>query len=81
MTPLTLNAGAIFVRPVNPLPDGTVQFFLSSTPDLQYTIQATTNLVNWSNISTNVATGDFMNLLDTEAGAYPFRFYRWRHDP
>jgi hypothetical protein len=77
-TPVGLNAGAIFVRPVNLLPDGHVQLFLQSTQDQRYAIQATTNLVNWVNISTNTATGDFMDLLDVDAAGVPYRFYRWQ---
>ena len=77
LTPVSLSAGAIFVRPVNLLPDGHVQLFLQSTQDQRYIIQATTNLVNWVNISTNTATGDFMNLLDMNAAGLPYRFYRW----
>lgn len=77
LTPVGLGAGAIFVRPVNLLPDGHVQLFLQSTQDQRYIIQATTNLVNWLNISTNTATGDFMNLLDMNASGLPYRFYRW----
>jgi len=74
----SLSTGAIFVRSVNPLPDGQVQLFLQSTQDQRYAIQVTTNLVDWTNFSTNTATGNFMNLLDSEASGSPFRFYRWR---
>ena len=77
LEPVSLSAGAIFVRPVNRLPDGSVQFFLPSTNDQRYAIQATTNFVEWLNLSTNVATGDFINLLDPDATNYPYRFYRW----
>ena len=72
-----LGVGAIFVQPVNLLPNGHVQFFLHSTQDQRYAIQATTNLVNWVNIGTNTAPGDFMNLLDVNAAGLPYRFYRW----
>jgi hypothetical protein len=77
VTPVSANAGSIFVRPVNLLPDGSAQFFLPSIADQRYAIQATTNFVQWVNISTNVATGDFMNLLDVDAMNRPYRFYRW----
>jgi hypothetical protein len=77
LAPVNLNAGTIFVRAVNLLPDGHVQLFLRSTPDQRYAIQATSNLVNWVNISTNTATGDFMDLLDVNASGLPYRFYRW----
>jgi len=75
--PVSLSAGTIFVRPVNGLPDGQVQFFLHSTNGQRYAIQATTNLVNWVNILTNVATSSFMDLVDIDAASYPYRFYRW----
>jgi hypothetical protein len=77
LAPVGLSAGTIFVRTVNLLPDGHVQFFLPSTNDQRYAIQATSNLVDWVNISTNTATGEFMDLLDVDAAGLPYRFYRW----
>jgi hypothetical protein len=77
VVPVSLSAGTIFVRPVNLLPNGHVQFFLYSTEGERYIIQATTNLVDWVNISTNTATSSFMDLVDIDAASYPFRFYRW----
>ena len=73
--PVSLGSGTIFVRQVNLLPDGHAQFFLPAQPDERYLIQATTNFVNWVNLSTNLATGDFMDLLDLEATLYPYRFF------
>jgi Cohesin domain len=78
LVPVTLNSGTIFMRPVNLLPDGHVQFFLPATPDQRYFIQATTNLVDWINLSTNIATGAFLESVDVDAAAYPYRFYRWQ---
>ncbi len=79
--PPTLASGTIFVRPVNLLPDGRVQFFLPSTPDQRYYIQASSDLSSWVNISTNVATGTFLDLIDLDASSYPYRFYRWQSAP
>lgn len=76
VTPLATIPGQIFVRNVNPLPDGTVQLFFPSQPDTNYVVQASVNLVDWTNISTNTATSDFLDLVDTDAGFYPWRFYR-----
>src|SRR5438067_8581345 len=45
-------------------------------PDEHYLIQASTNLVNWINISTNIAVSSFMDLVDLDAPNYPHRFYR-----
>ena len=78
ITPLSLASGTIFVRPVNQLPDGRIQFFLPSTPDRRYYIQASADLQTWVNISTNTATGSFLDLVDVDAASYPYRFYRWQ---
>jgi len=75
--PLMLTPGSIFVRPVNPLADGTVQFFLPSEPDERYLIQATTNFLQWINLTNLTAFGDFMDLVDIDAAKHPYRFYRW----
>jgi hypothetical protein len=77
LVPLSVGAGSIFVRPVNLLPNGHVQFFLSSTEGQRYAIQATADFLNWVNISTNTATSSFMDLVDIDAASYPYRFYRW----
>ncbi len=72
------RSGEIFVRPVNLLPDGSAQFFLPSTNDQRYVIQATTNLVHWVTIATNSATSEFLNATDAQAREHPYRFYRWQ---
>ena len=77
LEPVNLGSGTIFVRAVNLLPGGEAQFFLPATPNQRYAIQATTNFVNWLNISTNTATSSFLDLLDVDAARYPYRFYRW----
>jgi len=78
VTPLTLNAGQILIQPVNQLPNGHVQFFLPTTPGQQYVIEATVDLSSWVDISTNTAAGTFLDLVDIDAAAYRYRFYRWR---
>ena len=49
----------------------------AGTPNASYVVQATTNLVSWTAISTNTAdaTGAF-TYTDTSAGQFPKRFYR-----
>jgi hypothetical protein len=76
VTPVIANAGAIFMNQVNRGENGEVQFFMPATPDDRYVIQASTNLVNWVNISTNLATDYFMDINDPDAVHYPIRFYR-----
>jgi hypothetical protein len=39
-------------------------------------IQATTNLVDWLNVWTNVALADWLDLIELGATNYPVRFYR-----
>ena len=41
-----------------------------------YVLQASTNLVNWTPISTNLATTNLFYLIDPKASNYPSRFYR-----
>ena len=77
LAPVSLSVGRIFVQPVNLLPDGQAQFFLPSTEGRRYVIQASSNLVHWVAISTNLAASSFMDLEDINAGGYPHRFYRW----
>ena len=76
LAPVTLNAGSIFVRKANRLPDGTVQFFLPSDPDGHYIIQATTDFLSWVTLTHTTAFANFMDLLDADAANYSHRFYR-----
>ncbi len=41
-----------------------------------YVLQASTNLINWMPISTNLAVTNLFNLFDINAANYPNRFYR-----
>jgi uncharacterized repeat protein (TIGR01451 family) len=53
--------------------NGTLQFNITSQPGQTNVVQASTNLVNWVPIYTNVGPFIFM---DTTATNYPYRFYR-----
>jgi hypothetical protein len=76
IAPVELIAGQVLTRPVNPNGDGTVQFFLPSTNDGRYLIQASTNFVDWLTITNVQANADFMDLIDADASRFPYRFYR-----
>jgi uncharacterized delta-60 repeat protein len=53
--------------------NGTVQFTVTSGQTQTNVIQASTNLINWIPIYTNVGSFTFTNTIDPN---YPFRFYR-----
>jgi hypothetical protein len=54
----------------------TFDFSLGGVPNLIYRIQASSNLINWSDISTNTAgTGGAVNISTSTAG-FTNRFFR-----
>ena len=55
---------------------GAFQFQLSGGSGLNYSIWASTNLVNWTVIGTGTFGGAPVTFTDTDAGNYPIRFYR-----
>ena len=46
-----------------------------------YVLQASTNLMNWTPISTNLALTNEFNWLDSQATNYPHRYYRVLRQP
>ncbi len=52
------------------------QLELLGTPGSNYVLQASTNLLNWTPLSTNLATTNLFNLFDPGASNFPHRFYR-----
>jgi hypothetical protein len=61
------------------LPDRTTRLQFSADSNFNYTVQASTNLTNWQNLSTNVTSTD-TNFIFNDASAtnFPLRFYRVR---
>lgn len=76
VVPLDLLPGSVFARLINRRPDGIVDYFLPTIVDETYLIQASTNLVDWVNISTNLALSSFTQLVDADGASHPYRFYR-----
>jgi hypothetical protein len=74
---LTLN-GPPRLSDVVRLPDGSVRFNLTGTPNRTYTIEASANLTNWLNVGTVVYTNGAMPFVDAGASALTNRFYRAR---
>ncbi len=58
------------------LPNGQFGFTTCGLPGQTLVIQASTNLVNWDSISTNVVVSGCVDLLDTQAPQIPNRYYR-----
>src|SRR5205085_2973183 len=69
-------SGGIAVTPVYVQADGNADFYLSVLADQPFSIQASTNLTDWVELTNVVTTGSLFIHLDTEAHRYPYRFYR-----
>jgi len=62
----------------NPLPAGGGQFVIrvNGAEGAKFAVQASTNLLNWTTLKTNVVTGGYFDYLDTSAVGLPRRYYR-----
>ena len=76
IAPASVNAGAIFISPVTLVSNGQARVFFPSIAGQNYILQATTNFINWVDLSTNSASGDSLDFIDPEAPFYQARFYR-----
>ena len=70
-----------FITPVqfttaNFVTDGQFQLGFLGITGNNYVLQASTNLVNWTAISTNIAPTNAFYLFDSKATNFPHRFYR-----
>jgi hypothetical protein len=78
----SVAASAIFqVQPlyftsVNFLPNEQLQLDFTAVPGSNYVLEATTNFINWTPISTNAAPTNELFLVDPGATNYPYRYYR-----
>jgi len=54
---------------------------LYGTPDMAFAMEASTNLVRWVSLKTNVTTGGSFDYVDDGAAGLPRRFYRGRWVP
>ena len=56
----------------------TAQVSFSSTPGVNYILQASSNLINWVSLSTNNASADTLTIVDPAANLHKKRFYKVR---
>ncbi len=62
--------------PITLFSSGTVQVSLSGSPGWTYSIQASTNLTDWLNITNLALTNTCGQFVDPAATNFPQRFYR-----
>ncbi len=82
--PVTLTPGSIHISTALPArlgsvlraPNGQAQFSVVGGNQRSYLIQASTNLTQWTSISTNTTSSGLINFFDSNASNYPIRFYR-----
>jgi hypothetical protein len=58
------------------LTNGVVHLFFAGASGQTYVLQASTNLVDWVPVSTNVAPAEIFEMTDPQAANFQFRFYR-----
>jgi hypothetical protein len=61
--------------------NGVMQIDVTGSPNVPYVIEATTNLVDWVPLSTNLAVKGRIQFQDPGAALHPRRFYRATHRP
>ena len=64
------------LSPPQRLPNGEIRITLTGVAGQTFVIQATTNLVSWDAVLTNVNSGAVFDLIITDSSFYPYRFYR-----
>jgi hypothetical protein len=69
--PFTLGAPQL-------MPDDSFRWTLLGEAGRNYTVQSSTNLTLWLDLQTVVPGGSSVQITDTNASAYPRRFYRAR---
>ena len=72
--------GFIGVSQVFVAPDGHADGFLNvptnTGPEACWVVQSSSDLVAWTNLSTNSAAGNLLEFRDAQAGGFPQKFYR-----
>ena len=69
-------ASAPSITDLKTLANGTFQFTLNGEPSLTHIIEASTNLLNWTPISTNTLSGPSLIFIDPTSTTNNYRFFR-----
>jgi hypothetical protein len=77
----SVAASALFlIQPLSFISEGFTnqgfQMSLAGVTGSNYVLEASTDLLNWTPISTNMALTNYFNLIDPNAANFPIRFYR-----
>jgi hypothetical protein len=73
---IDLNPLAFLPASIKRLADGDVTVTLTTRLGQSYTLQASTNLVDWETLETLTASDTRLNFIDTNAPSFSRRFYR-----
>ncbi len=68
--------GSIAFNPPTPMPEGHFRLTTQNPPGVEYVIEASSNLADWSPIYTNTARTSPLDFIDTNAAGFHPRFYR-----
>ncbi len=68
--------GGPVLTPPAPQPGGSMQLTLNGIAGWRYTVSGSTDLVNWTPLTSFVATNASTQIVDPAAGGFSHRFYR-----
>lgn len=71
-----LTVNPVFLSSSNLFPAGDFQLQLSTVAGQSYVFQASTDLLHWDSLSTNLAPSNITIYLDSNATNFPARYYR-----
>jgi uncharacterized delta-60 repeat protein len=60
--------------------DGTTRLLANALPDRSYTLQASENLANWSDLATQIATTNRIEFTEAPTNSHSLRFYRLKRN-
>jgi hypothetical protein len=69
-------APSLVIQPPPPQPGGQFVFQLQGQPGVRYYVQSSTNLGTWSTVSTNILTGNALNLTNPVPAGVANSFWR-----